>query len=93
MNAPREAATSYDSVRGRLGRHGIGETMSDRALGGRYAIQDKIGTGGMAVVYRGLDQVLGRTVAVKTMLPQFAGNSSFAAHFKQKAQADRKAHV
>lgn len=61
--------------------------MSDRALGGRYVIQDKIGTGGMAVVYRGLDQVLGRTVAVKTMLPQFAGDSSFAARFKQEAQA------
>lgn len=61
--------------------------MSDRVLGGRYTVQDKIGTGGMAVVYRGLDEVLGRTVAIKTMLPQYAADSSFAARFKQEAQA------
>lgn len=61
--------------------------MSDRVLGGRYTVQDKIGAGGMAVVYRGLDEVLGRTVAIKTMLPQYAGDASFAARFKQEAQA------
>ena len=41
----------------------------------------------MAVVYRGLDEVLGRTVAIKTMLPQYANDPSFAARFKQEAQA------
>ncbi|MDO4805930.1 MAG: Stk1 family PASTA domain-containing Ser/Thr kinase [Coriobacteriales bacterium] len=61
--------------------------MPSRRLGGRYTIQDKIGTGGMAVVYRGLDEVLGRTVAVKIMLPQYATDESFAARFKQEAQA------
>ena len=35
-----------------------------KKLGGRYALQDKIGAGGMATVYRGLDEVLGRTVAI-----------------------------
>ncbi len=61
--------------------------MANRVLGGRYVVQDKIGTGGMATVYRGLDQVLGRTVAIKTMLPQYASDPSFAARFKQEAQA------
>ncbi len=56
--------------------------MAERILGGRYAIQDKIGTGGMAIVYRGHDTVLGRVVAVKTMLPQYAADPSFAARFK-----------
>ena len=41
----------------------------------------------MAIVYRGLDDVLGRTVAVKIMLPQYANDPSFAARFKQEAQA------
>lgn len=58
-----------------------------RVLGGRYEVQDRIGTGGMATVYRGLDEVLGRTVAIKTMLPQYAADPSFAARFKQEAQA------
>ncbi len=61
--------------------------MPGRILGGRYTVQDKIGTGGMATVYRGIDEVLGRTVAIKTMLPQFAADESFAARFKQEAQA------
>ena len=61
--------------------------MPGKILGGRYTIQDKIGTGGMAIVYRGLDTVLGRTVAIKTMLPQYASDPSFAARFKQEAQA------
>ncbi len=61
--------------------------MPGRKLGGRYQVQDKIGTGGMATVFRGLDEVLGRTVAIKTMLPQYATDPSFAARFKQEAQA------
>lgn len=61
--------------------------MPGRMLGGRYQVQDKIGTGGMATVYRGQDQVLGRTVAIKMMLPQYANDPSFAARFKQEAQA------
>ena len=61
--------------------------MPGRMLGGRYQVQDKIGTGGMATVYRGQDEVLGRTVAIKTMLPQYANDPSFAARFKQEAQA------
>ena len=61
--------------------------MPGMILGGRYQVQDKIGTGGMATVYRGLDEVLGRTVAIKTMLPQYASDPSFAARFKQEAQA------
>ena len=61
--------------------------MPGRTLGGRYTVQDKIGTGGMAIVYRGLDEVLGRTVAIKIMLPQYANDQSFAARFKQEAQA------
>ena len=61
--------------------------MPGKVLGGRYEVQDKIGTGGMATVYRGRDAVLGRTVAIKTMLPQYATDPSFAARFKQEAQA------
>ncbi len=61
--------------------------MPGRMLSGRYQVQDKIGTGGMATVYRGQDQVLGRTVAIKMMLPQYANDPSFAARFKQEAQA------
>ena len=60
--------------------------MEQRVLGGRYLLKDKVGTGGMATVFRAQDQVLDRTVAVKIMLPQYAGDATFAARFKQEAQ-------
>ncbi len=61
--------------------------IEGRVLGGRYQIQDKIGSGGMAAVFRGIDNVLGRTVAIKVMLPQYASDPTFAARFRQEAQA------
>ena len=41
----------------------------------------------MAEVYKATDEVLGRTVAVKIMLPHYAADPTFAARFKQEAQA------
>ena len=61
--------------------------MEQMVLGGRYLLKDKVGAGGMATVYRAQDQVLDRTVAVKIMLPQYAADATFAARFKQEAQA------
>ncbi len=69
--------------------------MEQRVLGGRYLLKDKVGTGGMATVdpapgpglHLREDQVLDRTGAVKIMLPQYAGDATFAARFKQEAQA------
>jgi serine/threonine-protein kinase len=59
----------------------------DRVFGNRYRLVEKVGIGGMAEVYKATDEVLGRTVAVKIMLPQYASDSAFAARFKQEAQS------
>ena len=61
--------------------------MLDRVFSNRYRLTEKLGVGGMAEVYKATDEVLGRTVAVKVMLPQYAGDSTFAARFKQEAQS------
>lgn len=59
--------------------------MIGRIFNNRYKITDRIGIGGMAEVYRAQDSVLGRVVAVKTMLPQYAADPSFTQRFKQEA--------
>jgi len=59
-------------------------------LGGRYELGDVIGRGGMAQVYRGTDTVLGRTVAIKILSPQFAQDPDFVARFRREAQAAAK---
>ena len=43
-------------------------------LAGRYRVEEELGRGGMARVYRGTDTVLGRPVAIKVLAPQFAEN-------------------
>jgi beta-lactam-binding protein with PASTA domain/tRNA A-37 threonylcarbamoyl transferase component Bud32 len=61
--------------------------VSDSVLGERYRVEARIGAGGMAEVYRGFDQVLDRTVAIKVLLPQFARDAGFVARFRREAQA------
>jgi len=61
--------------------------VEELVFGRRYRVIEKIGTGGMADVYKAVDEVLGRTVAVKVMHPRYASDPSFAARFRQEAQA------
>lgn len=56
-------------------------------FGRRYRVTEKIGAGGMAEVYKAVDEVLGRTVAVKVLHPRYAADPTFAARFRQEAQA------
>ena len=66
---------------------------NSRVLGGRYAIGEFIGQGGMATVYRGTDIKLGRQVAIKVMKSELSGDEQFRARFRQEAQsASRMAH-
>lgn len=60
----------------------IGEFLSNR-----YEILEKIGDGGMAVVYRAKDTLLNRLVAVKVLREQFAGDNDFVQRFQREAQA------
>mgnify|MGYP002152237218 CR=1 FL=1 len=56
-------------------------------FGRRYRVTEKIGSGGMAEVYKAVDDILGRTVAVKVLHPRYAADPGFVARFRQEAQA------
>ncbi len=60
----------------------IGTVLSDR-----YEVLDKIGTGGMATVYKAHDKVLDRDVAIKILRENFEGNSEIVANFIKEARS------
>ncbi len=61
--------------------------MVGKILNSRYELKKLIGSGGMADVYMATDSLLGRTVAVKILHPQYAKDPVFVARFRQEAQA------
>lgn len=61
--------------------------MSSRILSGRYELLEKIGDGGMAVVYKGKDKLLNRFIAVKILRPEFTKDATFVENFKRESQA------
>ncbi|MCR4647666.1 MAG: Stk1 family PASTA domain-containing Ser/Thr kinase [Lachnospiraceae bacterium] len=56
-------------------------------IGGRYEIQELIGTGGMSDVYRAKDNKLNRNVAVKVLKQEFSENREFVSKFRREAEA------
>lgn len=62
-------------------------------LGDRYEIIEKIGSGGMAMVYRGKDKKLDRYVTVKVLREEFIGDDEFIERFRSEAcSAARLSH-
>jgi len=59
---------------------------SGSVLSDRYELNEQLGAGGMAEVFLGKDRVLGRTVAVKTLLTQYADDPHFIERFRREAQ-------
>src|SRR6185437_8848953 len=51
-----------------------------------YLIEEQIGAGGMAIVFRARDEMLGRAVALKVMSPRFAEDSEFRARFIRESR-------
>ncbi|HEX2046713.1 MAG TPA: protein kinase [Acidimicrobiales bacterium] len=66
---------------------------TERVLAGRYRLKRLIAKGGMAEVWEAFDDILGRPVAVKILLPHLAADDSFRERFRREAvAAARLAH-
>ena len=63
------------------------DSMIGRLLGKRYEVQERIGGGGWALVYKAMDTFLHRPVAVKVLRQQYTADDDFVRRFKREAQA------
>mgnify|MGYP002516891236 CR=1 FL=1 len=61
--------------------------MSTRLLAGRYELIEKIGEGGMAIVYKARCRLLNRYVAIKILRPEFTKDEKFIENFRRESQA------
>jgi len=58
-----------------------------KLLAGRYELLEKIGEGGMAVVYKAKCRLLNRYVAIKILRPEFTKDIQFVENFRRESQA------
>ena len=56
-------------------------------VGGRYRVTARLGAGGMATIYRAIDESLERDVAIKALHPHLADDPSVLARFRAEARA------
>ncbi len=63
------------------------DKYTGKRLDARYEIQELIGVGGMAVVYRAYDIVEDKVVAIKILKDEFLGNKEFIRRFKNESKA------
>jgi serine/threonine protein kinase len=57
-----------------------------QTVGGRYALEERLGQGGMGQVYRARHLELGKVFALKVIAPAFAGDELARARFNQEAK-------
>lgn len=62
-------------------------SLLGKLLGGRYELIEKIGDGGMAIVYKARCHLLKRYVAVKILRPELVADEEFVARFRRESQA------
>jgi serine/threonine-protein kinase len=63
-----------------------GDARIGTVLGGKYRIVRKLGEGGMGAVYAGVQEPLGRKVAVKVLLPVLARDATLVGRFQREAE-------
>ncbi|WP_211745307.1 Stk1 family PASTA domain-containing Ser/Thr kinase [Paenibacillus sp. Marseille-Q4541] len=61
--------------------------MIGHQLGGRYEVIERVGGGGMALVYKAHDILLNRNVAIKVLRQQFVHDEEFIRRFRREAQS------
>ena len=63
------------------------DNYTGKLLGNRYLLEKIIGVGGMAVVYKALDKIDNKYVAIKILKEEYSSDDSFRRRFKNESKA------
>src|SRR4051794_24748330 len=61
--------------------------MNGELVANRYELQEVVGTGGMSTVYRAVDTLLERNVALKILHPHYGGDAEYVERFRHEARS------
>jgi tRNA A-37 threonylcarbamoyl transferase component Bud32 len=83
-----QCGTCYDSGATQCSKEGarLMPVILPRLLEGRYALERRLGRGGMGTVYAALDTALDRRIAVKVIREDLVGSAEAAERFRQEAR-------
>lgn len=70
----------------------VDDSLIGQTLGEKYRIEEEIGAGGMCLVYRATQTLIGKTVALKVLRPQLAVDQDIVRRFEQEATALGRLH-
>ena len=70
-----------------MGAEARPESREGQLLGGKYQLEQLLGSGGMGDVYRATNTLIGRTVAIKLLRAEHAKNAEIGARFLREARA------
>src|SRR6266496_3881789 len=84
---PVERLPTGNEGRLRSNRPYVRRAMQIEVLGERYQLQDPIGRGGMATIYRGRDMRMERVVAIKVLREVYSTDPKFVTRFQREAKA------
>ncbi|HYY34607.1 MAG TPA: protein kinase [Gaiellaceae bacterium] len=65
----------------------MASSLNGQRIGGRYEVEELVGTGGMSSVYRARDTVLERPVALKILHEHFSSDPEYVERFRREARA------
>jgi len=88
----QRVANCFQKVSINKGLHGTShhQFTPGRMVADRYVIKEKVGAGGMGIVYRSVDEELGIEVALKVLKPKYSNDSEMVSRFKREVTLARE---
>lgn len=91
-HAPLQPGARFCAVCGEPVRDDTDDPIVGQVVGGRYRVLQRVGEGGMAVVYRAEQTFIRRLVALKLLRPEYSNDRQWVERFRREAESASRIH-